>query len=310
MKKGLTITVIFKAMSANYGESIGNISELKKLVSSNETYTYISRQALRYEIYRCMKENFGMDNDLQEPLVQDQKVAQFSPNANAAKYVEADLFGYMKTEKNKGSVIRPAVVRISPAFSLEPYQGDIEFGTNKNFADRLKKDPDPFQFEHHLSLYSYTINIDLNRVGIDENDGETVSSEEKIRRINMVLDAVQILNRDIKGRAENLNPLFAIGGVYPVKNPFFLGRIKTTFDKDKKAHKIDTDILKSVLSTKYHLDTTLYEVKNDTKIGFLESFWANENELKKLNEQSIYSIANFFEELKSKVKEYYENTKN
>jgi CRISPR-associated protein Cst2 len=42
MKKGLTISVIFKAMSANYGESIGNISELKKIVSSNETFTYIS----------------------------------------------------------------------------------------------------------------------------------------------------------------------------------------------------------------------------------------------------------------------------
>lgn len=30
MKKGLTVSVIFKAQSLNYGEGFGNISELKK----------------------------------------------------------------------------------------------------------------------------------------------------------------------------------------------------------------------------------------------------------------------------------------
>ena len=31
-KKGLTISIIFKAQSMNYGEGIGNISELKKII--------------------------------------------------------------------------------------------------------------------------------------------------------------------------------------------------------------------------------------------------------------------------------------
>ncbi len=31
LKKGLSITIIFRAQSLNYGEGIGNISELKKL---------------------------------------------------------------------------------------------------------------------------------------------------------------------------------------------------------------------------------------------------------------------------------------
>lgn len=30
-KKGLTLSIVFKAQSLNYGEGIGNISELKKL---------------------------------------------------------------------------------------------------------------------------------------------------------------------------------------------------------------------------------------------------------------------------------------
>ena len=47
-REGLTITMIFLAESANYGEGIGNISSLKKMTRGNhEQYSYISRQAMR-----------------------------------------------------------------------------------------------------------------------------------------------------------------------------------------------------------------------------------------------------------------------
>ena len=50
-KKGLTFTAIFLAQSANYGEGIGNVAALKKLSrNKGEQYTYISRQAIRYNI--------------------------------------------------------------------------------------------------------------------------------------------------------------------------------------------------------------------------------------------------------------------
>ena len=46
--KGLTITMIFLAESANYGEGIGNITTLKKMTRGNyEQYSYISRQACK-----------------------------------------------------------------------------------------------------------------------------------------------------------------------------------------------------------------------------------------------------------------------
>ena len=50
-RNGFTLTMIFLAESANYGEGVGNISTLKKLSRGNyEQYTYISRQAIRYNI--------------------------------------------------------------------------------------------------------------------------------------------------------------------------------------------------------------------------------------------------------------------
>ena len=43
LAKGLTMTIVFEAESANYGEGIGNVAALKKLSRGNGSqYTYIS----------------------------------------------------------------------------------------------------------------------------------------------------------------------------------------------------------------------------------------------------------------------------
>ncbi|MFR3298723.1 MAG: hypothetical protein ACLTQH_02495 [Fusobacterium sp.] len=40
--KGLTLTMVFEAESANYGEGVGNVSALKKLSrDKGDQYTYI-----------------------------------------------------------------------------------------------------------------------------------------------------------------------------------------------------------------------------------------------------------------------------
>ncbi|MBO8464131.1 MAG: type I-B CRISPR-associated protein Cas7/Cst2/DevR, partial [Firmicutes bacterium] len=51
MRKNMTITMVFLAESANYGEGIGNITTLKKMSRGDyEQYSYISRQAMRYSL--------------------------------------------------------------------------------------------------------------------------------------------------------------------------------------------------------------------------------------------------------------------
>ena len=72
-REGLTVTMVFLAESANYGEGIGNISTLKKMSRGNhEQYSYISRQAMRYNIVRQANwdqtpfkrdTDFGIDED-------------------------------------------------------------------------------------------------------------------------------------------------------------------------------------------------------------------------------------------------------
>lgn len=54
---GLTVTIVFQASSANYGESLGNVAPLKKLTRGDgQQYSYISRQAIRYNIVQQLGE--------------------------------------------------------------------------------------------------------------------------------------------------------------------------------------------------------------------------------------------------------------
>lgn len=287
--KGLTMTMIFEAESANYGEGIGNVTSLKKISrDGGRTYSYISRQAIRYNIIDQMGNN-------NTPLDLDGEVIQFSPDATICDYPEIDLFGYMKTKKPVKT--RAAVVRLSNAIALETFNADLDFLTNKSLLDRYNKSVEKkkdggniAQSEIHKSYYSYTITVDLDKVGIDENDNVNLSNEEKCKRIIKLLDTIKFLYRDIKGRRENLSPIFAIGGVYSIKNPFFENRIRC-FNNT-----INLEPIKDVLK----LDK---EVSDNTRVGIVNGIFKNSDNIK--NELKAVDMAELFTLIKNDVKAYY-----
>ena len=287
--KGLTMTFIFDAESANYGEGVGNVTSLKKISrDGGRAYTYISRQALRYNIINQM----GCDNT---PLDLYKDVIQFAPDATIKDYPEIDLFGYMKTIKPIRT--RPAVTRLSNAIALETFNADLDFLTNKNLLDRYNEDVSKkkngsniSQSEIHKSYYSYTITIDLDKVGIDKNDKIEIENSEKAERVKKLLDAVKFLYRDIKGRRENLSPIFAIGGVYSIKNPFFENRVKCYNNM------INIEAIKSVLN----LDK---EISDNTNVGLINGIFRNNDEL--INELNAIDMSELFDKIKGEVDAYY-----
>ena len=110
-KIGLTATIVFQASSANYGESLGNVASLKKLTRGDgQQYSYISRQAIRYDIVQQLGEK---EANLEAEGSGDKKVIQFAKDASIKDFPEIDFFGYMKTEKCNNSSIRSAKVRLS-----------------------------------------------------------------------------------------------------------------------------------------------------------------------------------------------------
>ena len=146
-KKGLSITMIFKGQSLNYGEGIGNISELKKLTRGDgSVYTFASRQAIRYDIVRLGNKLFNWNLQV---VNKEKGTIQFDDKLTIQDSEEMDLFGYMKTAKNDGSNIRSAAVRLSNAISLEDYKSDMEFLNNKGLADRIGEFPNLANIEQH-----------------------------------------------------------------------------------------------------------------------------------------------------------------
>ena len=294
-KKGLTFTAIFLAESANYGEGIGNVATLKKISRNRgEQYTYISRQAIRYNIVEQLGENKA---NVKAEGSGDKKVVQFSAETTIKDYPELDFFGYMKTVKGDNSKNRSAIVRLSNAVSLETFKGDLEFLTNKGLVDRIDRNekvfPNIAQAEIHKSYYKYTVTIDLDKIGIDELDGIEIENEEKARRVNKLLDTISLLYRDIRGRREDLKPLFIIGGVYDINNPFFENVV------DVRNNKILVEKLTS----------GIYDfIENDTAAGIVKEQFENdteiETELAKKNIK-VLNVPEFFKQLKNKIGEYY-----
>lgn len=287
-KNGLTMTIIFQAESANFGEGIGNLTVLKKYSRGDKNqYTYISRQALRYNIIQQL----GYDNT---PISNESGVVQFAADASIDKYPEVDLFGYMKTVSKKDnsagkSSTRSAVVRLSNAVSLEPFNSDLDFLTNMGLAKREGYENAIAQSEIHRSLYAYTVTIDLDRIG---EDGDiSIPVDGKINRIETLLKTIMFLYRDIKGRRENLSPLFAIGGVFSRKNPFFSNAINVNNGN------LNISSIKSVLDM-------MQEEKEFVKVGLVNGIFNNEDDI--VNELNAKGVGEIFNEIIDDMKKAYE----
>lgn len=289
--KGLTLTMIFAAESANYGEGFGNLTVLKKMTRSDANqYTYISRQAMRYSIVQQM----GADGT---PVSDDKGVVQFSPEATIADYPEIDFFGYMKTmskeqdaEGKGGAKTRSAVARLSNAVALESYKGDLDFLTNMGLAKRGNFANAIAQSEINAAYYCYTISIDLDRVGVDDNGSIEISVVDRCKRVNDLLDTLEYLYRDIKGRRENLAPLFVVGGVYGRKNPFFENRVKVHHN-----HLLIAPLAELIDSN----DT----IKDSTHVGVAAEIFDNHAEI--VSSLDAVSIAAAFDAVKKEVSDYY-----
>jgi len=325
MKGMLTLTIITqRATSLNYGENIGNVSILKKLsLGDNSQITYVSDKALKYDIRRKGKEEKGwrlLDEKVKELIEKSKDGKKLNVDKFAKElvqeYQEFDLFGGLltnlkgadgkKVELSYGdSVKRTAPVKITYAYSISKFQGDMDFMNNIEAYNRYirhieqKEEQVIAQSEQHTTHYYYTIAIDLDRIGVWETENgteEVIPAEEKAKRVKDLLDIIRTLSRQIRGRYENLSPIFVIGGIYKVKNPFFMGCIGARETEDGKLL-LDVNRL---LDCKGIIPE---EERDNTLCGLLSGFFANEQEIReKLNCKSVGEV---FEELKNKVGEIY-----
>ncbi|WP_303861762.1 type I-B CRISPR-associated protein Cas7/Cst2/DevR [Alkalibaculum bacchi] len=294
--KALTLTIVAN-MTSNYGEGLGNIGSVQKVYKNGKSYAIRSRESMKNAIMT----QSGLYNDLVVDV--DSGVTQKSVskelNASNCRALEG---GYMNT--SGVTKIRKSSFYLTDAIAYEPFINETRFHNNLYLAQTSAKQQAinlqekskeaglmPYQYEYDKSLKRYSITIDLDKVGVDENFNAESSVGERVFRVNAILDAAKDLSLVVRGNLDNAEPLFVVGGIGSKKTHYFENVVSVNNDT-----LIVNEDLKNKLAEGY-------------LVGLLEGDnFSNENEIKE--ELNPSSISLFFNNLKEEVKAYYEGSSN
>lgn len=294
-RKALTLTVVAN-MTSNYSEGLGNIASVQKVFKNRKVYTIRSRESLK----NAIMVQAGMYDDLQTEVDEKkqkrvtQKRVTSEVNAATCRALEG---GYMST---KGTTyVRKSSIYLTDAISCESFVNETRFHNNLYLAGNYAKlqgknvqnDADsvglmPYQYEYDKSLKVYSLTVDLEMVGKDENFDDEASAEEKAERVIALLRAVETLSLVVKGNLDNAEPVFVVGGLSERKTHYFENVIHVEEDR-----LLVSDDLQAKIGEGY-------------QTGLLKSrIFLNEDEI----EEKLHSlsIAAFFNNLVEDVRNYY-----
>ncbi len=244
-------------------------------------------------------------------------------------------------------VVRTTPVKLTPAISLEPFASNTELLTNKYQADKIPTNPNMANIEQHRTIYRYTICVDLARIGTEEdpigtraqpgkgidkkvgkNDNDfqefitktlrasKIDLPDRAKRVCQLLNVIGTLYRDIRGRREDLKPLFIIGGIYDSCNPYFENIVNIEWELGTPI--IIDSPLAQVLAIK--------EIRDSTNIGIRAGYFENSGSLLEtgltISDQTkntdntqnkeiliVSSPEYVINKLKESVKKYYDSAK-
>ena len=283
--KALTLTIIAN-MTSNYGEGLGNIGSVQKVYRNGKSYAIRSRESMKNAI--MVQSGLYDDLEVQVDKSVNQKAVSKDINASNNRALEG---GYMNT--SNGTKIRKSSFYLTDAISFNSFVNETRFHNNLYLAQTYAKKTGisvqdkakeaglmPYQYEYDKSLKKYSITIDLDRIGVDENYNAEANSEEKIYRVNALLDTVKTLTMVV-----------IVGGI-----------------GDRKTHYFDNVVQMENLRLKLG-DDLKKKLSEGYKLGLLEGYnFENEDQIK--SELNPISIENFFDNLYEEVRAYYEGAAN
>ncbi|HEY4533412.1 MAG TPA: type I-B CRISPR-associated protein Cas7/Cst2/DevR [Fusobacterium sp.] len=290
-KNALTLTVVAN-MTSNYSEGLGNISSVQKVYKNRAVYSIRSRESLK----NALMVQSGMYEDLQT-VVSGATQKNVTPELNASN-CRALEGGYMCTVAD--TYVRNSSFYLTDAISTESFVNETRFHNNLYLANNYAKANGlnvqanagtvglmPYQYEYEKSPKVYSITIDLEKIGKDENFNQEAAAVEKYERVKCILEAVQNLSLVVKGNLDNAEPMFIIGGLSERKTHYFENVVKT----EQGALILGEDL---IAKKKKGFRCALLRGDNFT----------NEEEI--LKTLQPISMEEFFEHLIKEVKEYYQ----
>lgn len=292
MKRAVTLTVVAN-MTSNYSEGLGNISSVQKIFKEQHVYAVRSRESLKNAI--CVQA--GLYDDLETSVDgAAQKLVSAEKNAATCRALEG---GYMSTKEL--TYIRNSSFYLTDAIACDAFVNETRFHNNlylasnqakaNGFSLQVKGNAEkaglmPYQYEYDKSMKVYSLTIDLEMVGKDENFQAEAEPEEKADRVLRILEAVRNLSLVVKGNLDNAEPLFIAGGLSERKTHYFENVVRV-----KRGALAITQDLKDKLSE----DFSCALLRGDN--------FSNEDEIVK--ELAPLSMKQFFEQLEEQVKSWY-----
>ncbi len=223
--KALTLTIVAN-ITANYSEGLGNISSVQKVFKNRKVYSMRSRESMK----NAIMVQSGFYDDLQTEVDgATQKLVKDDLNASDCRALEG---GYMSTKGT--TTIRKSSFYLTDAIATEDFVNETRFHNNLYLASKEAEQKEinlqenskkaglmPYQYEYDKSLKVYSITLDLEMIGKDDNFSAEATNEEKAARVKALVEAIENLSLIVKGNLDNAEPVFIIGGLSPRKTHFF-----------------------------------------------------------------------------------------
>ncbi len=189
----LGITVIFETSAFNRDENAaGNIQSLKKLKTHDGLLVFISANSLK----SCMrdvliKSGIWPDTEFKK---YDQTVSFDIEKEDITTSPEMDLLGYLIITGGK-KIARKGAIKVTKAVSLFNYDMDMSFYSNGFMMDRARKqgvdiDQSIFNREENITLFKYSILIDLESIGTDYWIVDKVQQNDLLNPDKIIMELV------------------------------------------------------------------------------------------------------------------------
>jgi CRISPR-associated protein Cst2 len=153
----LTIVTPTAVAANNRGEGDGStLSTLQKITRGSDQYTTVSAEAIRWGLREYLQ-NLDADK-VNRTFDSDKEVYNLKNERFSAKdFIDDELFGYMDAKKGKDNenvtTKRRGALEVSRAISLDPFWGDITFGSKGGAKGKTSI----HSSEVHYTAYQYTI---------------------------------------------------------------------------------------------------------------------------------------------------------
>lgn len=225
MTKVVQISILGKISgNVNADEVIGTRVTLKKMYSSNgDVLPFVSARAVKYAIRQALKER-GFEVDPFTVETAGREELRLPDSARPNKYVDNDLFGYMKTIGGERALKRQSPIALSYFKALRDTPIKAEFGARFSRPWGKEENPAPFEVEVaefigrlNCIMYNYIGNFILDRK-IAESIGnnkdakkfleevpDKVSDEERKERIKAFSEILLTPSYVLPRRTNSLN---------------------------------------------------------------------------------------------------------